>query len=105
MKRKLALAALTATAFIATPASAEMLWTNTSLSYLKGHDYKFTPTGNMEASGTVPTLTANAVRIPAKMTNSALGISLFDVPWLGATDENAGEIPPKPVRSARTTNG
>ncbi|WP_299197902.1 DUF5020 family protein [uncultured Amphritea sp.] len=48
MKRKLALAALTASAFIAAPASAEMLWTNTSLSYLKGDDYKFTPTGNMD---------------------------------------------------------
>ncbi|SER18926.1 Nucleoside-specific outer membrane channel protein Tsx [Amphritea atlantica] len=48
MKRTLALATLLTSAFVATPAAAEMLWTNTSLSYLKGDDYKFTPTGNMD---------------------------------------------------------
>ncbi|MBN0989758.1 hypothetical protein [Amphritea pacifica] len=48
MKRTLALATLLTSVFVATPAAAEMLWTNTSLSYLKGDDYKFTPTGNMD---------------------------------------------------------
>lgn len=48
MKSKLAASALVASSLIATPASAEMLWSTFSLSYLNGSQYEFTPTGDMQ---------------------------------------------------------
>lgn len=48
MKSKLATSAILAGSLIANPASAEMLWSNFSLSYLNGNQYEFTPTGAMQ---------------------------------------------------------
>lgn len=48
MKAKLTASALLAGALVANPASAEMLWSNFSVSYLTGQQYEFTPNGDMQ---------------------------------------------------------